>query len=373
MSSTVNYEPSVVFTRYLYIKNEVKIALFTSLLERNEEKSLFWAYELYYSGCEKELLDLIWNIYFDCYCPLNPTFSTFLRENQVKLEKSKKPEEKREIISLVINNFLIRPYSLDVFLLTQKSNKNNKFTTKMTLTSLLNERNYEELSKYILQTPENKLKTLMEKVVEYFEKTDENLKKSEEMQKFEEIYKKTKKTVMPQKIVLSLTFSLYYQIQKVKMGKNIILNLNIDELAALEKYETITVTDKLPAYKVLPRAYSHQIDANNYRSLLGVKREQAETMDIYYYNWLYYASFSRIWSDRIQKYGGKINYERQTVTFQEDPDDDLMQEFYEQFGYEPDEQTRETQEKSIQPLNTTKTWRNFYETFGKRGIYIPQF
>lgn len=373
MSSTLNYEPSVVFTRYLYVKNEVKIALFTSLLERNEEKSLFWAYELYYSGFETELVNLVWNIYFDCYCPLNPTFSTFLRENQAKLEKSKKTEEKREIISLIINNFLIRPYSLDIFLLTQKSNKNDKFTTKMTLTSLLNERSYEELSKYILQTPENKLKILMEKVIEYFEKTDENLKKSEEIEKFEEIYKKTKKSVMPQKIVLSLTFSLYYQIQKVKMGKNINLTLDTDEIEGLKKYETIISTKELPAYKVLPRAYSHQIDANNYRSLLGVKREQAETMNIYYYNWLYHASFSPIWLDRIQKYGGKINFERQTVEFQEDPDDELMQEFYGQFGYEPDEQTREIQEKSIQPLNTTKTWQSFYETFGKGGIYISQF
>lgn len=373
MSLNVNYEPSLVFTRYLYIKNEVKIALLTSLLERNEEKSLFWAYELYYSGFEKELTVLLWNVYFDCYCPLNPSFSTFLRENLTKLEKSKKTEEKREIISLLINNFLIRPYSLDVFLLTQKSNEKDKFTTQMTLTSLLNERNYAELSKYILQTPENKLKTLMEKVVEYFEKTDENIKKSEEIQKFEEIYKKTKKSVIPQKIVLSLTFSLYNQNQKVKMGKNININLDIEELEALKKYETIISTKELQAYKVLSRAYSYQIDANNYLSLLGVKREQPETTNIYCYNWLYYASFSPIWLDRIQKYGGKIDYDRQTVKFQEDPNDDLMQEFYGQFGYEPDEQTREIREKSIQPLNTTKTWQNFYETFGKRGIYIPQF
>jgi hypothetical protein len=373
MSLNVNYEPSVVFTRYLYIKNEVKIALFTSLLERNEEKSLFWAYELYYSGLEKELTVLLWNVYFDCYCPLNPTFSTFLRENLTKLEKSKKTEEKRETLSLLINNFLIRPYSLDVFLLTQKSNENDKFTTKMTLTSLLNERNYTELSKYILQTPENKLKTLMEKIIEYFEKNDENLKKSEEMQNFEETYKKTKKSVTPQKIVLSLTFSLYNQIQKVKMGKNIILNLNVDEIAGLKKYETIVATKELQAYKVLPRAYVYQIDANNYLSLLGVKREQTEAMNIYCYNWLYHSSFSPIWLERIQKYSGKIDYERKTVEFQEDPNDDLMQEFYGQFGYEPDEQKRETQEKSIQPLTTTKTWENFYETFGKRGIYIPQF
>jgi hypothetical protein len=370
---SLNSEPSVVFTRYLYIKNEVKISLFTSLLERNEEKSLFWAYELYYSGFEKEFTELLWNIYFDCYCPLNPIFSTFLRENITKLEKSKKTEEKRELVSLLINNFLIRAYSLDVFLLTQKSNENDKFTTKMTLTSLLNERNYRELSKYILQTPENKLKTLMEKVVEYFEINDETIKKSEKMQSFEEIYKKTKKIVIPQKIVLSLTFSLYNQNQKVKMGKNININLDLDEIADLKKYETLITSDKLRAYKVLPRACSYQIGDNNYLSLLGVKREQVSTMNIYCYNWLYYASFSPIWSERIQKYGGKLNHERQMVEFQEDPNDDLMQEFYGQFGYEPDEQSRETQEKSIQPLNTTKTWRNFYETFGKRGIYIPQF
>ena len=34
-----------IFTRYLYIKDEVKLTLLTSILNKSE-KSIFWAYEL---------------------------------------------------------------------------------------------------------------------------------------------------------------------------------------------------------------------------------------------------------------------------------------------------------------------------------------
>ena len=34
----------IIFTRYLYIKQEVDISLFTCVLERKEEKALFWAF-----------------------------------------------------------------------------------------------------------------------------------------------------------------------------------------------------------------------------------------------------------------------------------------------------------------------------------------
>jgi hypothetical protein len=42
--------PSLQLTRYLYAKDEVECALLCALLEKQEEKALFWGLELVYSG-----------------------------------------------------------------------------------------------------------------------------------------------------------------------------------------------------------------------------------------------------------------------------------------------------------------------------------
>ena len=51
--------PLFILTRFLYVKDEVQIALFMSILQKKKEDSLFWAYELYYSGFEEEAFILI--------------------------------------------------------------------------------------------------------------------------------------------------------------------------------------------------------------------------------------------------------------------------------------------------------------------------
>jgi hypothetical protein len=59
---------------------------------------------------------------------------------------------------------------------------------------------------------------------------------------------------------------------------------------------------------------------------------------------LYYASFSPVWFGRIDRYNGRVNNELKTVTFENDEDQD---EFYDEFGYEPDEQPKDILDKWI--------------------------
>ena len=49
----------MIFTRYLYYKPNVIGSLFISIAENNIEESLFWGYELYYSGFVNELLEYL--------------------------------------------------------------------------------------------------------------------------------------------------------------------------------------------------------------------------------------------------------------------------------------------------------------------------
>jgi competence CoiA-like predicted nuclease len=100
-----------------------------------------------------------------------------------------------------------------------------------------------------------------------------------------------------------------------------------------------------------------------------------EIINIYESKWLYHACFSPVWTYRIENYDGIINHSTKTVVF---PDDDSMEEFYLNYGYEPDEQPREIQNKSIgyfanrPEMYEGKTWKTFYEKYGKNGLYVVE-
>jgi len=71
--------------------------------------------------------------------------------------------------------------------------------------------------------------------------------------------------------------------------------------------------------------------------------------EIYYYHWQYYAVRSWVWKERAEQYNGYLNHETKRLVFSEvEPDsDEFEQEFYKNWGYEPDEQSLLVQSKSI--------------------------
>ena len=57
----------IAFTRYLYPKVFVKQSIMLALLEHNYDETMFWTYELYFSGFEDETYDFIFKLYHDIY------------------------------------------------------------------------------------------------------------------------------------------------------------------------------------------------------------------------------------------------------------------------------------------------------------------
>ena len=92
---------ALVFTQYLYIKDEVRIALLVSILNKKED-AIFWAYELYYSGFQEELLDLIWKIYYDFFATLNPSYEHYLTKKHKELVNDKSNKNQK----IINKNFL---------------------------------------------------------------------------------------------------------------------------------------------------------------------------------------------------------------------------------------------------------------------------
>ena len=105
----------LIFTRYLYIKDEVRLALLVSILKKSDD-SIFWGYELYHSGFKNEFFELIWKIYYDFFATLNPSFEAYL----IKKHKEwilNPNDENDKIVKTIIQDLLFRPLNTDVFFL----------------------------------------------------------------------------------------------------------------------------------------------------------------------------------------------------------------------------------------------------------------
>jgi hypothetical protein len=83
--------------------------------------------------------------------------------------------------------------------------------------------------------------------------------------------------------------------------------------------------------------------------------------------WLYYTGNTPIWKKGIDEFRGTLDHEQRIVQF---PSETMEEEFYNLYGYEPDEQPKDVQE-AIWPTHYTEpiTWANFVELYGKTNVY----
>jgi hypothetical protein len=103
----------MILTRYLYNKNDVFIVLLVSLLEKDKERTLFWAFELYHSGFEIEVFEFLLKIYREYYEKYNPKFKRYFLDkyNQWRSVKNYMTIiEKERILTSLLLNLLFRSY-----------------------------------------------------------------------------------------------------------------------------------------------------------------------------------------------------------------------------------------------------------------------
>uniref|UniRef100_A0A6C0ER36 Uncharacterized protein n=1 Tax=viral metagenome TaxID=1070528 RepID=A0A6C0ER36_9ZZZZ len=373
--------PELQFTRYLYEKTEVKIALIISLLNRKEE-CLFWAYELFHSGFLLELIELFWNIYYDFYASLNPTFEKYLTNKiQLLINNTKK---KDKVVAIIVNNFMIRPYTLDVFFMRQfikqfdfdrtyimdYKNSGDYEKAKNEIISMLEIEDYLMLSTLIFdEIYESHLLETLETILDFFTDLGPKYNKQLILAGFQKIVDST--SIFKRHILYSKVIHYFTLKKKKPMGKKLYLQVEDDELLL---YDNINFDCKdnendnrsLPPHKILALVRLHYIDKDNYLSLFQLKREKLNITDAFRTNWLYHASFSPLWEKRILEHNGIIDDLNKTVTFSDD-DTEL---FHDKYGYEPDEQKLEVQLKSIQEIESVRTWLSFYKQHNNGIIEI---
>ena len=161
------------------------------------------------------------------------------------------------------------------------------------------------------------------------------------------------------KQIVSRIISMF---SKKPKGKQFYMIFNEEKVDA---YRTPEVCSMKP-YRILPSACKFGVNDHGYLCLFHLNRSNLENLlDSYHNDWLFYASFSPIWANRIQQTNGKIDYENKRIYFEKEEDSEL---FYEQFNYEPDEQSQELKHKTIPVIDFTKTWKQFQDEYNTHGF-----
>jgi hypothetical protein len=101
-----------IFTRYLYYKNDVVLSLIICILKKDIEKSLFWGYELYYSGFTQEVMDIVMFVYKEFYKNLPLKIKSFIKK---KFMAWKQDMTKDSLLATLIHNLASRKPDLALF------------------------------------------------------------------------------------------------------------------------------------------------------------------------------------------------------------------------------------------------------------------
>jgi hypothetical protein len=371
----------LVFTRYLYAKDEVRIALLVAILNKSDD-AIFWAYELFYSGFKHEFFSLIWKIYYDFFATLNPSFEQYLLKKHKEFLKTDKTNEDDRFVSSIVQTMLFRPFNTDVFLLRtinelfdidisyhyntnninngnniNNANNGNNINYMHNIHHWINTEDYRSISKWIFNINHDVSHiSIYDKCLDVFEV---GTVKPRLMKEFIAILNLN---VDHDIILMSRIMGLFSKKHSLKKGRSMYINVEHEDIIL---HENLIGSDGIKNYNILEKACICGIDDFKHLSLFKLKRDKYNLLEKYRNNWEYHAFFSPLWSQRIRKYKGYPNYTTQKIVF---IDDDLMERFYEVHGLEPDEQTKKVQEKSTLAIEKVHNWNWFNTQYKKNGI-----
>jgi hypothetical protein len=266
--STSN-EKGLTLTRYLYSLDKVKHSLLLSILDKNSEEALFWAYEIYHSGLPEHAFSLVTNIYDDLFVFDNPDLlKPFQRILKAHEESPFAPTEYVEVgLGTMVHNLCLRKYRIEHFMETYIG---------------------------VVCEPRDDPETTLKKKYFYITLPPESVAQYQTKPPIERPY-------------LYLSDVCKFQIRK---------------------------------------------EAN---AVFG-DVEDGEYKDLFVRHWLYFASRSPIWKERVEEFGGVVNDATKKVVFYNEAgeeDEDRECEFYDVWNMDPDEQPLEIITRIIGPNNVT--------------------
>lgn len=340
----------MIFTRYLYNLDEVKYTFIECLLSKKPiEECYFWLYEYYISGFTKETWEIIWDVYYQFYA-LN--YPRMIKKISSYYELYKKNKEFINILH-VVKNFHRFSVDYKIFLSDVLYSKKLKFIFK-------NKDFDEEIEKYGYESPYEKL--LIKSIkVNCYPSIAFYLNKNIDNPELNNLLKR----VLNKTITINANYknkfnqymfyimqndnngNYYYKREKQKKLQDILISNKSISPIKKERYEISQI------YKTLKMHRKYSVSKNI--GCFNLSRFNYNLKNMFWYHWEYFAYKSPLWKKRFNLYKIKVNHQQKVIEFL---DEEEEEEFYEKYNYEPDEQSKETQEKSTLDINRSsfKKW-----------------
>ena len=328
------------FTQYLYSEEDVRQAIATNILLKNKEKTKFWIQELMQSQLTSILITLIWNIYITYYFPLNPEFYNYLLKQTNRMRTSDNTETINAITDIT-NNLMIRPFTADV--LRDGMRIQNDDTNSSTQPTFFGYSDIPDIDIMDTHTVEHIIThiagdqikpTNRKKIATLFRNLDKLRKNPIKIAGGD--------TLIPIEIERAARTALIVAYStKQKMGKAFFVppsNIQPQDIhththsadKTLQTQTTMRMSDELSFC-----AYNTPIHDGSTR----IEGASDAMRRAFGQHWEYYAYRAPLWKHRIDEHRGTPDHDAKRILWE---DDDLQEQFYQAYGYDPDEASTET-------------------------------
>lgn len=326
---------TLIFTKYLYNKDEVELTLMECILKNdNFEEVYYWTRELYDSNNPEEIWQLLYKIYYDFYFLTNQKFENKMNNCYLKWKK----KHNIGYLIYIVYNLCRQNKNIDVNIFiyrTYFSSVIKYIIQNINLSTYSGNTRYEKLLNYAIKNKNNEF-------IAYYLKKCHKLKNIETFLTENFSIDVNKNEHYSNKFHLLLCSCLNFP----KTNKKFIYKKVPDD-AYNDVVNIISKNKSDVHWKVLREKRLYKISETI--GCFKLVRSNYKLNKEFWYNWEYHAYNSTIWKDRFDKYKIKLEAKKKLLTFL---NDDEMEDFYSKWGYEPDEQPKEVQEKSIKYINS---------------------
>lgn len=328
-------------TRYLYFKDECFYSLMFCLIQKSSfDEVIFWSGEIYYSGFHEQLWDHIWKLYYDFYAIKYPKY-------EKKINKLSKEKMDFKNIVYLLNLFYYSKPTYTVFALRLLNPESPTHVYLGRIPKWLKELELTKWERKLIRSIHNGKKVNIAFYIKQVTSTQQcyNAIKKYHMQVLSLPLKNKSLDAINYKnkahILLALICHLSLDASEIQT-KTILKKLNKSIVTTQIQFNDTIIE---PLYKTLCHKRLFKISP-----LVGAFKlerfsvQKLDYKDILRLHWDYFVYNTPLWQQRIKNCNGIVDDKKYELIFKNDDDHEA---FYERFNYEPDEQSKEIQEKSI--------------------------
>ncbi len=318
-----------MLTRLLYIAEDVKQNIVYCIVLNHKKELSYWLAEYYYSGYKEECMEWLTQIYYIHYALKYPSF-----EKVILLKRDTyKSNNDYDILINIANNLRIKESS-------------SLYNTVLFQQNII----HRGRKPLWLQKYDESLRILLF----YYSKADW-LKVYNELQKCDReklnefynavcVYLNDHQPIHNDIVQYYYTISTSYSIDTLKvMIFAMCLHMSVKDTPIISEYgKWLPNKNIINDYITLSETeYPRDMLKNNVHYNTRTIIEKKDLLDILN-NWIEYSYETPIWRERIEYYGGSYNTISKKVEF---PNDELLEEYYDTYGYELDEQSNDIYNK----------------------------